>query len=286
MTSPRRPAHSSIAILATAALAGACSPPPAGSTATPFLTELHNGDSVRNLVVTQYSGSSQLGEPATCSLDTWLFDVTMPATMSPTAMEADCALYPAGASLPVTQQNWICAGAIIANHGGMNEAVTVCPGAGTIAVNHALMCDGITPGSSVQLSSGPNELDGDVVPDLDVAATLPGAISITMPTTLGVLTWPATGGFEVRWESAMSSSALVVISARSNPSASPTIVCRPSAQGTTAVSPTLIDMAGFRMIESVMRVTAYRDVTTTAESGRTYHVWGGVQGAVLLQPLR
>jgi hypothetical protein len=84
----------------------------------------------------------------------------------------------------------------------------------------------------------------------------------------------------------MSSSALVVISARANPSASPTIVCRPSVQGTTAVSPTLIDMAGFRMIESVMRVTAYRDVTTTAENGKTYHVWGGVQGAVLLQALR
>jgi hypothetical protein len=268
------------------ALCAACTAPPAGTAATPLLTELHSGDAVRQVVVTQYTGSSQLGEPASCSVDTWLFDVTAPATTTPIATVGDCALYPAGASLPFAQQNWVCAGALIVAHGGQNEAVTMCPAAGEAPIDHQLACDGIQGGASVYNSSGPNEIDGDTVADLDVAATLPGAITITQPTALGVLTWPSSGGFEVQWESAMSSSALVVIAAHTSPETTPTIVCRASTLGSTAVSPTLIDMAGFRMIESVMRVTAYRDVTTIAESGHTYHVWAGVEGAVLLQALR
>jgi hypothetical protein len=206
--------------------------------------------------------------------------------VSPTAMEADCALYPAGATLPLTQQSWICAGALIVGHGGQNEAITMCPTPGEAPVTHALTCDGLAGGASVHVFSG-TEADNDAVTDLDVTATLPGAISITAPTTLGVLTWPSGGGFEVRWTSEMSTSGVVVIAARDTPTASPTIVCRASTAGVTAVSPILIDMAGFRTRDAVMRVTAYRDVTTTAEGGaRTYHVWAGVQGAVLLQALR
>ena len=56
--------------------------------------------------------------------------------------------------------------------------------------------------------------------------------------------------------------------------------------GLLSISDTLIQQANLRTHDAVLRVFSYSDTTTTAEGGKPYHVWGGTEGAVLLQGLR
>ena len=272
--------------IALVVLSARCGGGPASSDAVPFVTSISPGTSVRNIVVTQYAGSTQAGEPAACSLEADLFDVTTAANRATTMTDGDCALYADGAPLSFDGQNWICAGAVVASYGGRSENLTYCPSGGLpFRRIGPLDCTGLNPGTSVAISSA-DDIDGDVLTDLQATVTLPGAISITQPTTLGVVTWPASGSLDVRWSSENAGSALVTIEARSNPSGSPMIVCHPGANGSVTVAAALVDAGGFRTRESMLRVFSYRDTTVTAEGSHEYRVWGAVESGVLLQAMR
>lgn len=253
------------------------------SGASPFLAALSG--SVRNIVVMSYPGSAQVGEAASCTLEAELFDTTMTASRMSLATDGECTLYAPGPPLPVEAQSWVCAGAIVADYGGNQESLVICPSAGTtLRPVVPITCAGLTPGASVNLSSA-SEIDGDTVTDLSVTVTLPAAIAITQPTDLTVITWPAAGALPVRWSSANATTALVVLEARANPTQHSAVVCRPGTNGQVSVGEGLIAQAGFRAMDTVLRVFSYRDATTTAEAGHTYHAWAGVESVALLQAL-
>ena len=257
----------------------------------PFLASLPVG-STRNIVITRYPGLAQAMESASCTIEADLFDTTTAAQRTTLATDGDCTLYAAMPDLPIASQQWICAGAIIANYGGQAQNLVICPSSGTmLRPISPLDCTGLMGGTTVGISSG-NELDGDVVTDLSTQITLPGSVAITQPTSLGVLTWPASGALTVQWTSGSASdggtvemSSLVTVTQRATP-AGPTIVCRPTSNGTVSISDTLIAQANLRMQDAMLRVFSYNDSTTMAEGTKTYHLWGGTEAAVLLQGLR
>ncbi len=282
MCSASRPAVALCAALIGASCSNGGSPDGGLSGASPFLASLQG--SVRNIVVTSYPGSAQVGEPASCTLEAQLFDTTMAASRTVLATDGECTLYAPGA-LAVEAQSWVCAGAILADYGGHQESLVICPSAGTtLRPVVPIVCGGLTPGAGVTFSSA-NEIDADAVTDLSLGVTLPGAITVTQPTDLGVMTWSATGPLSVRWSSANATTALVVLEARNSASQSAAVVCRPGTNGQVSVAEALITQAGYRTMDTVLRVYSYRDASTTAEAGHTYRAWAGLESATLLQAL-
>jgi hypothetical protein len=147
-------------------------------------------------------------------------------------------------------------------------------------VTTTLSCDRIAPDNPIEFASG-NEIDGDVLQDLDGMVNFPSALAIQEPTSLGVTTWPATGDLSVRWTSAGATSALVTITPRAGTGSR--IVCNPHTNGSLTIDAMLIDRSGLRTQDALVRIASYRDVTTTAESGKTYRLAAGLADSVLMQ---
>jgi hypothetical protein len=241
--------------------------------------------SVRNVVVTARGSQRQANETALCTLEAYLFDPAMPnPSLMPTAMSGECALYPAGAMINLRAQTWVCAGAISASY-GQQQMLSMCPAAGANpAPSIPVDCAGLSSGATVTISSG-NELPGmDVVTDLNATVTFPGDIMFSQPTTLGVASWPMNGDVPVAWSGPGATAAVVVVEARTMPSASPSIVCRPHTNGQATIPDSLLTQSGLRSMNSMIRVFSYGDATTTAEMGHTYHLFAGLEAAVYMNP--
>jgi hypothetical protein len=125
---------------------------------------------------------------------------------------------------------------------------------------------------------------GDSVTDLNGSVSFPNAITFMQPTTLGVTTWPASGDVPVEWSSAGAGSALVLVQARMPGAANSVIVCRPHTNGQVTLPDAVLTGSGLRGVESMIRVFSYGHATTMAEAGHTYHLFAGLEAAVLMQP--
>jgi len=240
---------------------------------------------VRTITLRAYAGLSSANDPAVCTLEAWLFDTSAPMRRTVMATDGECTLYAAAPVVDVTSQSWICAGAISTRYAGMQENLVICPAAGgTLRPSVPIPCTSLAAGTDVQFTSG-NELPpGDVLTDLAATIRMPGTVSITQPTSLGVTSWPATGALDVRWSSVDATSALVLVEAQNPAAPTPTIVCRPATNGQVTVASSLIFQGNLRLQTCDVRVQSYRGVVVTAEAGRTYRLWAGHESKVVLQP--
>lgn len=261
-------------------------PVPAGLSGNgPFLTQA--AGQVRMIVVTANAAIGPAMIPASCTLQGYLFDTITQRALQVLGSEGECTLYAGPQDLALESQSWTCAGAIIARYGSHQEVLTMCRAMGEpLRPEVPVACEDLSAGATLRVSSDPNEIDGDVVPDLDVSVTLPGAVTIMEPSALGVTTWAPSGPLAVRWTSSDATSALVTLQPRSAAPSSPLLVCQPRTNGQVTVPASLIDMANFRGQDVILRVASYRDVTTTAEGMTTYRVSGGLSAGVLLQARR
>ncbi len=237
-------------------------------------------------MLTANAASTQAGVVESCTLEAYLFTTTVMRDLTVRASDGDCKLYDVASDLALDMQSWVCAGAISANY-GRQENLVMCREAGRpVEPSLPISCMGLADGTPVRFSSGPGELPGDVVGDLDATVMMPGRVTITGPTALGVTTWPDFGPLEVRWTSTNPTSGLVTLTPRGTPGLRPQIVCQPRTNGTLNVPAALIDMANMRTTDIVVRVASYRDVTATAESGMNYRVYAGFTSVLLMQARR
>ena len=256
----------------------------------PFLAAA--AGNVRQIVITNYAAQTQAGEAARCALRADLFDATLPRTLDVMGTEGECRMYSGSSNLALTSQHWVCAGAINVTYPGREEHVGACRAAGSTVPEEAtrrdsmIECAGLTAGTAIQVTSVDEIGAEDVVRDLDTSVTLPTAVAITMPTDLGVFTWPESGDMQVRWTSANAQSAVVTVEVRNPTGPTSTIVCQPRTNGQVTIPAVLIQQANFRMTDALVRVGSYRDVSVTAETDKTYRVYAGFSSALLLQARR
>lgn len=259
---------------------------------SPFPETLSLNDRLRTVVLRYEDRVNLDGRGTRCTATSLTLDVTSATAASPAAIDNAnrCRLYTAAPELAWARQRPLCVGAYAIASGNLQEAITFCPQPGASAVRFEQTlsgCGGFASQRLAQISSVDEGVEGDAVTDLMGNVEFPSAVTITGPSALPIVTWPAEGDLTLTWEASGATSALVRVEAATvtDPSASPVIVCNPSRQGRVTVSQSLIAQANFRSLEARVRITSFRDREVTA-AGSTWRLSGATSSNLTLQARR
>lgn len=251
----------------------------------------------RMIVITNHRPPATLMEPTSCNATAYFFDPhpTNQRSRNQIAREAECVLYPPPVDLLLPNQNWLCVGGASITVGPNTETIAFCPAQmiGNVGAQGLVApipgCASLQMGAMVRASSA-MEFSEDQVPDLDLAVAMPAPVAITSPITTPLGAWPATGDLNVRWTSAGSTSAIVVLEARDTSGsggASASIVCLPGTNGQVFIPTALLAQSNLRTREARLTVATYADrVTTAMGSNPAYRLSAGFSTSVILQPNR
>jgi hypothetical protein len=270
-------------------------PPPPDNTSNdyrlsgtaPFPATFAVGDRIRSVVLRAESRINGDVDVSRCGYDLAVFDVTQAPTVMPvlTDTSGDCKLYRTPPEEQYTPQRAVCLGALNVQSGSIMENRVFCPAVGGPmrgSTDNFTSCGNFFAQRTATVTSVDDGVKGDVVTDLMATVNFPTSVRFTAPSDLAVFTWPASGDLVVRWTSAQATSAVV----RLEPDGStmgPVILCTPRTNGTMRVEAALISMAGFRTVNTRLRVWSYREVTAQA-MGVPWRVAGAMGSSLLLQP--
>ena len=158
-----------------------------------------------------------------------------------------------------------CAGIVTMSFGGTSRRLTLC--ADTFAPPIALGCDAVSSSIDLSVSSGPAEVDGDVVGSLAATVPRPEVPTITTPEPQGEGTavWPEGEDLTVEWESGGAAGVEVVIGQVSG--TGPKIRCLTADDGSFTVPGRLV--TPYRSGTAFVEVAALTQATPTADGFQT-----------------
>jgi|LNFM01.1.fsa_nt_gb hypothetical protein len=259
----------------------------------PFLPDTRTPQ--RMIVLTNHRPPATLGEPGSCNATAFFFDPhpTNQRSRNQLAREAECTLYPPPVDLLIPNQNWLCLGGLSVTAGANTETLSFCPAQMIGAVGAAGLvapvpgCAVLAMGSMVSASSM-MEFPEDQVPDLNLSVAMPAPVAITSPISTPLGAWPTMGDVNVRWTSAGSTSAVVVLEARDTAGgAAASIVCLPGTNGQVFIPSALLAQSNLRTREARLTVATYTDrVGTATGSEPAPRLSAGFSTSVILQPNR
>jgi hypothetical protein len=256
---------------------------------SPFPVTFAVGDRIRSVVLRAESRVGGDVDVSRCGYDLAVFDITQAPTVTPilTDTSGDCKLYRTPPEEQYTPQRAVCLGALNVESGAIMETRVFCPAVGGPmrgSTDNFMSCGNFFAQRTAMVTSVDDGVKGDVVTDLMSTVNFPTSVRFTSPSDLAVFTWPASGDLLVRWTSAQATSAVV----RLEPDGStmgPVILCTPRTNGTMRIETALINMAGFRTMNTRLRVWSYREATVQA-MGVPWRVAGAMGSSLLLQPAR
>jgi hypothetical protein len=148
-----------------------------------------------------------------CALDAQLADATAAGMLPQTDAEGECVVTSAADFVGLAPDPApACAGTFTFHRASDRTNYTVCPDT-DFPNPFDLVCAELTGTDVVRLTSGPDEVDGDVLSTLDLSVSRPDVPVVTqpMPQGPGSALWPAPGDLVIRWQSVDAGAAEITI---------------------------------------------------------------------------